>query len=309
MSDMPFYYTYINTQKATYSPSEINIKNSMLYEYFRKYLLQKMISIFEWKLPKTWSRNYFLYVLYCWGFLAVIRTDKFGVIPQQCGLQGYDVFYQPNRVNIANPHLKGILDPEIGRQCELIKLQPNFGSALDIVNYFAEQMTLVSEACSVNIINSKLAYVFASENKAAAESFKRLYDNISAGEPAAFVDKTLFRENGDPTWMTFANNLRQNYIAGDLLQDLQKWEYRFDTLVGIPNANTDKRERLITDEVNANNQETQAVSEVWLETLKECVEKVRNMFGLTPEELDVDRRTVKDPLMTDPEEEGYDSEE
>ena len=286
----PFYYDYINTQKSTYSPSELNIKNTALYEYYRKYLLQKMLSIFKWKLPEHWSSNYFLYVLYCWGFLAVIRTDKYGVIPQQCGLQGYDVFYQPNKVNIANPLLTGILTPEIGTQCEIIKLQPNFGSALDIVNYYAEQMCLISEACTINVINSKLAYVFGCGTKSAAETFKRVYDNIAAGEPAVFLDKSLFTEDGKPNWFTFANNLKQNYIVGDLLRDLQKIECRFDTVVGIPNANTDKRERLITDEVNANNVETQAVSEIWLQTLQECVKKVRDMFGFTEDELSVERR-------------------
>ncbi len=289
MSDA-FYFNYINTQKATYAPSEINIKNTSLYEFYKRYLLQKMISIFEWKLPKTWSRNYFLYGLYCWGFLAMIRTDKYGVIPQVCGLQGYNVFYQPTHANIANPRLKGLLTPEIGKQCEILQLQPDYGSAMDIVSYFAEQMTLTSEAISSNIINSKLAYVFASESKSAAESFKRLYDNIASGEPAAFVDKQLFRENGDPNWMTFANNLRENYISGDLLLDLQKWEYRFDTIVGIPNANTDKRERLVVDEVNANNAEVRAVSEIWLECLKDGIEKIRKMFNLDPDEFDVKRR-------------------
>lgn len=301
MNDV-FYYTYINTQKSTYSPSEINIKNTSLYEFYRRYLLQKVLSVFEWKLPEHWSRNYFLYGLYCWGFLAVFKTDLFGVIPQTCGLQGFDVFYQPTHANIANPRLTGLLTPKIGEECEILKLQPDFGSALDIVSYFAEQMTLTSEAISSNIINSKLAYVFASESKSAAESFKRLYDNIASGEPAAFVDKKLFREDGDPNWMTFANNLKENYIASDLLLDIQKWEYRFDTVVGIPNANTDKRERLVVDEVNANNQEVRAISDLWLETLQDGIVKIRKMFGLTPEEFDVKRRNAGEVTEDDQQE-------
>lgn len=300
MNDQTFYYTYINTQKSTYSPSEINIKNTSLYEFYRRYLLQKIISVFEWQIPDHWSRSYFLYGLYCWGFLAVFKTDLFGVIPQTCGLQGFDVFYQPTHATIANPRIKGLVNPKIGETCEILKLQPDYGSAMDIVSYFAEQMTLTSEAISSNVINSKLAYVFASESKSAAESFKRLYDNISAGEPAAFVDKALFKDDGGPNWMTFANNLRQNYIAGDLLQDIQKWEYRFDTVIGIPNANTDKRERLVVDEVNANNQEVIAISELWLKTLEDGVDRIRRMFGFTEEEFSVKRR------IPDKEDEAYD---
>ena len=299
MNNAPFNYDYINTMKASYAPSEINIRNTNLFAYYQKYLLQKLISVFDWKLPETWARNYFLYTLYCWGFLGILETDDFGVIPQQCAIFGYNVFYQPTRITVANPSITGIVERTIDEDCVLLKLQPDYGSAIDIVNYFAEQMTLTSEAASVNIINSKLSYVFGAENKAAAESFKKLYDNIAAGEPATFIDKTLFREDGKPNWMMFSQNLKENYIAGDLLQDLQKWEYRFDTIVGIPNSNTEKRERLIVDEVNANNQEVRAVSEIWLEELKFGLEKARNMFGISEDELSVERREDPLPEMTE----------
>lgn len=295
MNEFPYDFQYINTAKASYAPSMVNIHNSALFVYYRKYLLQKMLSIFDWTLPETWARNYFLYVLYVYGTCAVINTDAYGVIPQACSLSGYDVFYQPTTAHIANPRLQGIISPTIGVDTEIIRLQPDYGSALDIVDYFAEQMTLTSEAASCNIINSKLAYVFASESKGAAETFKKLYDEIAQGNPAAFVDKQLFQEDGKANWMTFANNLKQNYIAGDLLQDLQKWEYRFDTIVGIPNANTEKRERLIVDEVNMNNQEIRAVSDVWLEELNICLDKVRKMFRIPEDELSVRRREIETP--------------
>ena len=40
-----------------------------------------------------------------------------------------------------------------------------------------------------------------------------------------------------------------------------------------------KKERMITNEVNAQEAETFIRSEVWAETLKTSVEKVNNMFG------------------------------
>ena len=54
----------------------------------------------------------------------------------------------------------------------------------------------------------------------------------------------------------------------------------FDTDIGIPNANTDKRERLVTDEVNANNIETQSKCAMWLEELQESIKATNDMFGL-----------------------------
>ena len=69
----------------------------------------------------------------------------------------------------------------------------------------------------------------------------------------------------------------------------------YDTDIGIPNANTDKKERLISDEVNANNYETMAKCSLWLEQLKEDIEKVKDMFGI---ELSVDwRKEVTDNAL------------
>ena len=91
----PYEYDYINAQTQAVRPSTMHLHDNGMQRFFRKYLLEKAFSVFEWKLPETWSRNYFLYVLYCWGYIAVINTDKFGVIPQGCGLQGYNVMYDP----------------------------------------------------------------------------------------------------------------------------------------------------------------------------------------------------------------------
>lgn len=279
-SGAPYLYDYVNTANSLIDPSTVHVNNTGLNRYFQKYLMQKAISVFDWKLPDTWAKNYFLYVLYCWGFIAVVETDKYGVIPQGCSLKGYNVFYQPTQVNIANPLLHGILQPRIGTECTLIKLQPTYSGIMDIVSYYANLMSLTTEALGTNLLNSKLAYVFGVENKAKAESFKKMFDDVASGEPAVFVDKQLFDDQGRENWFTFSNNLKENYLASDLLSDLRKIEAMFDTDIGIPNANTDKRERLITDEVNANNFETRSKAQLWLESLKEGVEETNEMFGL-----------------------------
>ena len=54
----------------------------------------------------------------------------------------------------------------------------------------------------------------------------------------------------------------------------------FLTEIGIDNANTDKRERLVTDEVNANDEEIRANVQHWLDNISEGFEKANSMFGL-----------------------------
>jgi hypothetical protein len=96
----------------------------------------------------------------------------------------------------------------------------------------------------------------------------------------AVLDKDLYNEDGNRSWDAFSQNLGQNYITDRILDDMKKIEDRFNTDIGIPNANTQKRERLITDEVNANNIDTESKVRLWLETMQRDVEKVNAMFGL-----------------------------
>lgn len=270
-----------------YQPSHVHSCDNFTYWYWFRYLFKRIISVFKFDLPENWSKNYFEYVLFGLGFGAVVRTDKFGVIFQKCGLQGLNLYYQPTNAIITNRLLRGIITPKIGFQTELIRLQPDYSSVCDIVSYFAQKLALAAEAVDMNLINSKLAYVFAAGDKALAESMKKLYDNISQGNPAAFADSKLFDDEGKPRWLPWCNDLKGNYIAGELTADMRTILNDFDSMVGIPNANTTKRERLLTDEVNANNVETESLSELWLEELNESFKKVNAMFGL---EISVERR-------------------
>lgn len=275
--DLPIYYNYLNAANSRVSPSTVHCSNNSMAAYCRRYLLQRAISVFKWTLPESWSKDYFLYILYCWGFVAVINTNKFGVIPQQCGLRGYNVFYQPTNAIISNPHLSGILEPQIDTQCTLIKLQPDFGSVLDLIYYYADQMALYAEAAQINVQNSKLGYFIGTNSKGMAEAIKKLYDRIMAGEGMAVYDKDA---DGSLQFQTFVQNLRQNFIAPDILESLRRLENEFCTRIGIPNTNTDKKERMSLDEVNANNAETTSLADLWLETLQDGCAKTREMFGI-----------------------------
>lgn len=296
---VPMGYDNKNLYNAAISPSTVHCRNTNLQFYFRRYLMQKAISVFKWEIPETWDKDYFLYTLYGYGYCAVINTEEFGVIPQWGALGGYNVFYRPTYVIITNPLIKELKKPTIGVDCTIIKLQPDYGSITDLVNYYADMLALCAESVGINLVNSHVAHVFPAANKATAESYKKMFDKISSGEPAVVVDKNLFSDTGEPTWTPFQANLQQEYIADNILSDMRKIEAMFDTDVGIPNANTDKKERLVTDEVNANNVETATRCELWLENLKMACERTNAMFGIN---LSVDWRV--DPKTTAPAAEG-----
>ena len=280
-------YDYINLYNAVRSPSTVHVKNTRLRNYFRKYLLQKAMSVFKWTLPDEWDRDYFLYTLYCRGFISILYTNRYGVICQECSPGGYNLYYRPSYVIVTNPLIRETLTLNIDRDCVLLKLQPDYSSIMDIVGYYADQMALASEAMGVNLVNTKTGTVFGAESKAQAETYKKMYDNLSEGDPAVVIGKKLLNDDGTPNWFPFTQHIKESYVVSDVLSDMRKIEAMFDTEIGIPNANTDKRERLISDEVNANNVETATRCELWLETLRKGINKANNMFNL---QLSVDWR-------------------
>lgn len=284
MSNVPFEYDYINIANMASSPSTVHAHNNKLTAYYRRYLMQKAISMYRFTgVPETWALNYMQYCLFEFGRFVIFDSglDNFGVIPQFCTFNKRDVFYRPLNVIVTNPLLTpNSRELTLGVDGALVHMQPNYNSIYDMVNYYAELMAVTAEAAGINILNSKYAWIFAAKNKAMAEAFKKMYDSIEAGNPAVVIDKELLNEEGQPTWMSFTNNLSNNYIASDLLDDLRKIEQRFLTQIGIPNANTEKRERLITDEVNRNNVETQVLSELWLQTIRRGLDQANQLFNL-----------------------------
>lgn len=275
----PYNYDFINAYNGMIDPSTVHCKNTNLVWFFKRYLLQRAFSVFKWTLPKTWNLDYFRYVLYNMGYIVVVNTDSFGVIPMIAGLRGYNVFYQPTHAIITNPLINGILEPEIDSQCTLIKLTPDFAGITDLVTYYANLMGVAGEAAGMNLINSKLAYMAAAKSKAMAEAIKKLFDTVQAGNPFVVYDNNYKDADNNPLLELVTQNLKENFIAPDIMLSIRKLENEFDSKIGLANVNSEKKERLISDEVQANRDETYSLAEIWFESLKDGINKTKEMFG------------------------------
>lgn len=292
-SYVPALVNYVQTARASQFDLQAPARDSLVWQY-QRYLLQKAISVFDWVMPETWSRSYTLYCLYCFGRVAIVNTNKYGVIPQACGLEGYNVFYQPTNVIISNPLLRGNLHPRIDRECVVLRLQPDYGGIMDLVNTYANLLAECVLAAGINVINSKTTMGYYTDKRSVAETVKKAYDQAVNGQPLVISDKALQNPtDGRPALETFFRDVKQSYILSDLLSDMRKIEAMYDTDIGIPNANTDKRERLITDEVNANNAETYSKCALWLQLLQIECRKANDMFGL---DLSVNWRAIPDTV-------------
>lgn len=287
---VPFEYPLYNELMTVVTPSSVHVHDSALARFFERYLLQKAISVFEFTdMPDWWDRDYFLYVLFCRGFAGVLYTSKWGTAPQLCQPYGYDLFYRPDKCIFMSPFIdterkiwygEGSFDKD--SMCVLLKLQPDYMGVMDAVMFYADMMALCAEGAGVNILNSKLAYVFGTDNKASAEAMKKMFDKVASGEPAVIYDKSLqtLAEAGEPFWQVFQQDLQKNYITPDLMASMIAWEHDFDKLIGIPFVETEKKERLIISEVERNTIETTTRSELWLDNVKKGIDLINEAFSL-----------------------------
>lgn len=280
MANVPFYYDYINTYDSTQQPANMHILNTQTGRFYQRYLLKKALAVFKWTLPAWWDENYFLYVLYCRGYAAIFNSEKFGVIPQECGLKGYNVFYRPTDVIIANPLLTDIRSLSIGKDAVLMQLQPDYCGVLDLCGHYAEKMALASSAINQNLWHTKISTVFFAGSDAEQQSIKKAYDRMTDGDPMIVVNKNLRDADGNLKYEVFNRDVKQSYVIDQLIADLRKIEAEFDTRIGVPNANTDKKERLITDEVNANNVETHILADMWMDSIQDGIRQIKEMFGV-----------------------------
>ena len=272
MRDEP---TFINTW-AKLSPKSVEGVNNSLTYYYTHRLYKMLISRFKFDtLPDTFDLPT-IQSVFVRGVLAVIDSGQ-GIYCLPCSTYGLDVYDRPTNVTVNNHHIikSNYL---IGYDAELVYIdnfQSCFMSAYPLILHYAEQLANIDMSLHTNSINSRVAFMFSSSNNQELQSMKLMYDEISQGRPAVFRRKSV---NDDGDWVVF-NNVKNTYVGNDLLLTKRTLINEYLTAIGINNANTDKRERLNSDEVHATDGEVGMNISVWLNNLKHCFEKINERFG------------------------------
>lgn len=265
-------YDFVAEYSSTY-PKTVD-PLSTTYLYYVEALKRKAMSLYEITgAPDTWDIDYILETMISRGYICVTDTAV-GVVPLRCGYTGINIYNHPTTIIVANPVL-GNFKRTIDEDGVLIKLQPNYRGILNIINKYAVMLAECDAAISVNLMNSKVAFIGLVGSKAQAESMKLMYDKISRGEPAVFVRGDAINNDN-----ILYNHVKENFIASDVQLLKRKIMSEFLTEIGVNNANTDKRERLTDDEVNANNSEIQLNSSFWLDNMREGFNRANKMFNL-----------------------------
>lgn len=291
MPYLPLNYEEINVINGTYRPSNVKSFNNAAFALWQRAFFQRACSTLIIKLPEIWKahKDLLYFCLFGRGFVGCGELPEIGKWFNPGTISGYDFYYRPKKFILSNPYYKDSKELEIGKECELIKLTPDYMGIWDVISYYAEKVAMIDIAINSAIINTKFAYIIGSKNKAAAEVMKKLFDKVNSGEPAVFFDKKLANDSSDkndpePWQALFRDNLKQSYIITDLLQDFQTLINDFDTEVGIPTIPYQKKERLVTDEATSKQIDATSRSIVWFDTLRDSFERVNKFLGFTGED-------------------------
>ena len=274
----------INEYESRQNPNMIHINNTWDYATYFRYFLQRAESLIIFDgMPRNWSKNYIYPLLFLKGNFCVMNTAKFGVIPQHGSPYGFDVQYQPTNYVVSNPAFESNFNGDliIGDDCEIVKLTYDWLGIGDLINGYAQRVAMTLSNHDVASALAKFGFIFTAKNKSTAMTFKAAFDDIMSGKLATVINQSLFdKETGKPLYEFFNNDIEKCYnVVRAALEDVENLKHAFDMEIGIYTA-PDKKERMITDEVEESKNAIMSKCEMWVECLNECFEKVNAHYNL-----------------------------
>jgi len=289
---IPFNYEELNLIEGTIFPSSVKNINNKSFWFWERALFQRACSaILPEEFPEEWEgtvKDFFYYCIFAQGWTCIFNNPVFGDTFQPGTLSERDWYYQPRFVLVQNPlitekmgGLAGGLKLEIGKDCQILKLTPDFRGIWDIISYYAEKLSLLDNAINMSLINSKFSWILGARNKTAGNAIKKIMDRVNAGEPFVVFDMKLTNDPTDkdsPFQFLDFGNLKERYITSLQLQDMRDILNAFDCEIGIPTVPYQKKERMVTAEAESKEQDATSRASVWVDCLNSSAKKVMKLY-------------------------------
>lgn len=278
--------------KAKRENWESALLNNRTYLQYYNRLLELAINMYEWKnLPDTIDERFLELTLFSDGMAVFFRDDILGDLCLQCMIGGnLDVYRIPiERTAYATNGYQMQLNNT--NSVIIFNNYTHTNSMLDI-EMFARRLYEIDRTIDVNVKAQKTPVLIrATENQRL--TLKNLYMQYDGNEPFIFGDKNLDMD-GIKALKTDAP-----YVADKLnILKRQIWNEAL-TYLGIENSNTEKKERLVSDEVTTNLGGVEAQRFCRLNARRQAAKQINKMFGLN---IQVDFR--QDKQTVDNEEKG-----
>jgi hypothetical protein len=230
------------------------------------------LSLFEWEgLPESCNPRFLELTLYTFGRALFINDPELGYLNMRCTPSGTLNNYDEA---ISYTAYSTVYNKEFTRdECVLIRNNYLERPTDNSVVLFTARLTEAERTIDVNIKAQKTPVLIRTDEKDRL-TVENLYKKYEGNEPFILGAKSLNPE-GIKVLKTDAP------FVADKVQDYkhQIWNEAL-TFFGLNNANTDKRERLNADEVNANNEVISVNAESMLLTRLEACEQINKKYGL-----------------------------
>lgn len=247
--------------------------NNLTYRQYLNRLTELATSMFEWKnLPDTVDARYLELHLFETGCMVYFKDDVIGDLCLDCIVNGrLDVYGNPllRRAYSGYNNYQKLLTYK-----DSVIIWNNYlhvNSILD-VEMFARRLYNLDRIIDVNA-NAQKTPVLLQGTEKQRLTLLNLYKEYDGNAPFIFGDKNLDLN------LLKALSTNAPYVCDKLYQlKTQIWNEAL-TYLGISNINIQKKERLITDEVTRNQGGTIASRYSRLESRRQAVEKINDMFG------------------------------
>lgn len=252
---------------------ESSLLNNRTYLQYYNRLLELAINMYEWKnLPPTIDERFLELTLFSDGMAVYFRDEILGDLCLQCMIGGnLDVYRIPiRRTAYATNGYQVELDNT--NSVIIFNNYTHTNSMLDVEMY-ARRLYEIERTIDVNVKAQKTPLVIrATENQRL--TLKNMYMQYDGNEPFIFGDKNLDMD-GIKVLKTDAP-----YVADKLnILKRQIWNEAL-TYLGIENSNTEKKERLVSDEVTTNLGGVEAQRFCRLNARRQAAKAINEMFGL-----------------------------
>ena len=250
----------------------------------------KLIAMNEWDwqgLPDGIEPRHIEKLLFSKGMACFFRDPNMSHMVLECAPGGQvNVYGDPLHYRAHGFNYQRNIPVD---KCVIIRNNLLALSTHDFLLHYVNKLTEAERTMDVNVKACKTPIVFACDDKDVL-TFKRIFQQVDGNVPAIFADRGLNLDSiqAFQTGVKFMGNELMDYkrsVESDLL-----------TFLGQDNTPVDKKERLITDEAESNNQLIASFADLQLEARKKAAEEINEMFGLT---ITVERRQpVEKPVDT-----------
>ena len=248
------------------------VKNyQRLYDYYKMLAL----NMFTWEnLPETMNSRYIENALYEHG-LCLVNDDKdMGLISVGCSF-GANMNINGESTEVITCGYNYIKNIKYinNNDCTLIRNNDLAKPTRDYIANYAERMLEVEMCIRANINQQKFPW-FINASEKTKKSLEIIFDKVENFEPFILANREIMGEN--PLEVL---TMPTPYVADKLNQYKYELEREILTFFGLNNS-FEKKERLLVDEVNSNNDYINRNVDIMFANRKSACEELNKKFGL-----------------------------